>query len=143
MTVPSPRQITIYYCKAGTGDLVRIPYTVDPKMPDAAVQAYALSQLWAGPSVGRDSVVLFPSDTQASVTTQGGTALVNITGSMARSFRGGASDEAAMFKSLTYTLTGLPGITRVQVLIAGRKVGVLPGGHFEIDEPLTRETFAQ
>jgi spore germination protein GerM len=44
---------------------------------------------------------------------------------------------------LTYTVTSVGGIARVQVTIAGRKVPTLPGGEFEIDEPLTRETFAQ
>ena len=48
-----------------------------------------------------------------------------------------------MFKSLTYTLTAMSGVKRVQVLVDGRKQLALPGGHFEIDEPLTRDTFAQ
>jgi spore germination protein GerM len=142
-TVTPNHQITVYYCKAGSGDLVRVPFTVDPKLSGNALQSYAVSQLLAGPSVGRDSFVLFPVGTQASVTTQGDVAVVDLSGSVVRSFQGGAGDEAGMFKSLTFTLTALPGVKSVQVLVAGQKQAALAGGHFEIDEPLTRDTFAQ
>ncbi len=143
VTVPTSPKLTIYFCKAGSDELVRVPFTVDPKLSGAALASYALSQLIAGPSVGRDSLVLFPAGTQASVTTDGEVATVDLGGSIARSFQSGAGDEAGMFKSLTYTLTALPGIKSVQVLVDGRKRAALSGGHFEIDEPLTRETFAQ
>lgn len=122
---------------------MRVPFTVDPKLSGAALYSYALNQQLAGPSVGRDSFVLFPAGTQASVTTQGDTAIVDLSGSVVRSFQSGAGDEVGMFKSLTFTLTGLPGIKSVQVLVAGQKQAALAGGHFEIDEPLTRDTFAQ
>lgn len=143
VTVTPTPHLTVYFCKAGSDDLVRIPFTVDPKLSGSALATYALNQLLAGPSVGRDSIVLFPQGTEATVTTEGELATVNLNGSIARSFQGGAGDEVGMFKSLTYTLTGLPGVKSVQVLVAGQKKAAVPGGHFEIDEPLTRETFAQ
>ena len=143
VTVPTAPHLTVYYCKAGSDDLVRIPFSVDPKLSGSALATYALNQLLAGPSVGRDSIVLFPPGTEATVNIEGDVATVDLNGSIARSFQGGAGDEAGMFKSLTYTLTGLPGVKSVQVLVAGQKKAALPGGHFEIDEPLTRETFAQ
>jgi spore germination protein GerM len=115
---------------------------VDANLQGAALANYAIAQLLAGPPVGRDRVVLFPNGTVARVTIEGDTAVVDISGSAARSFQSGAGDEVGMFKSLTFTLTGLPGIHRVQVLVAGQKAAALPGGHFEIDEPLTRDTFA-
>ncbi len=143
VTVPPSHQITIYYCKAGSDALVRVPFTVDPKLNGQALATYALNQQLVGPAVGRDSFVLFPAGTQAAVTTEGNTATVDLSGSLVDSFQSGAGDEVAMFKSLTYTLTGLPGIKSVQILVGGRKRAALLGGHFEIDEPLTRETFAQ
>jgi spore germination protein GerM len=143
VTVPQPHKLTIYYCKAGSDDLVRVPFTVDPKLSGNALVSYALNQQLAGPSVGRDSFVLFPAGTTASATTQGDLAIVDLNGSVVRSFQSGAGDEVGMFKSLTFTLTGLPGIKSVQVLVAGQKQAALAGGHFEIDEPLTRDTFAQ
>ena len=141
--VQTSPKISIYYCKAGSDDLVRMLFTVDPKLKGPAVATYALNQLIAGPSVGRDSLVLFPTGTQGSVTTDDDMATVNLTGPIARSFQGGAGDEAGLFKSLTYTMTSLPGVKSVQVLVDGRKQAALPGGHFELDDPLTRDTFAQ
>jgi spore germination protein GerM len=53
----------------------------------------------------------------------------------------GSFNEAAEFKALVYTLTALPGISSVRVSVAGESVATLPGGHLELDEPLTRQSF--
>lgn len=143
VTTTSSPHITVYYCRAGSDQLVHMPFTVDPKLAAPALASYALGQLVAGPSTGRDQLVLFPAGTAASVSLDGDLATVNLDGPIARSFQSGAGDEAGLFKSLTYTMTGLPGIGRVQVTVAGARRASLPGGHFELDEPLTRDTFAQ
>lgn len=143
LAVPPPHQATIYYCKAGTDELVRVPFSADPKLSRSGLATVAVSQLLTGPSVGADSVALFPRGTTATVTVQGDTAIVDLKGPVERSFQSGGSDEAGMFKSLTYTLTGLPGVDKVSVLLGGRNVASLPGGQFELDEPLTRAMFAQ
>jgi spore germination protein GerM len=122
---------------------VRFPFTVDSKLSGDSRLTYAVTQLLAGPPVARDAVVLFPQGTTATVTQRGSAAVVNLKGVIERSFQGGETDETGMFKSLTYTLTAFPGITKVQVLVGGRTVAALPGGAFELDEPLTRSMFAQ
>ena len=142
-TLPTPHEITIYYCKAGSNDLVRVPFTVDPKLSGTMLASYAVNQLIAGPPEGGDAVVLFPHVTFATVSLQGTTAVVNLTGAIERFFQRGGGDEVGIFKSLTYTLTALPGVNRVQVLVGGQTVAALPGGQFELDEPLTRAMFAQ
>ncbi len=136
-------QITVYFCRAGTGTLVPISYTIDPKLDGTQREKYALGQLLAGPAGVQTALVLFPSGTQAAVKHAGDTATVDLKGPIAKSFSSGTSDEIALFKSLTYTLTALPNVKSVQVLIGGQKLAALPGGHIELDEPLTRETFAQ
>ncbi|MBC5824970.1 MAG: GerMN domain-containing protein [Candidatus Eremiobacteraeota bacterium] len=141
--VAMPRQITLYYCKAGSGALVPMKYTADAAMSGSALENYAVDQLLSGPAAGQDALVLFPAGTRAVVTQSGGTAIVDLKGPLTRPLRIGASDEIALFKSLTYTLTDLPAVKNVQVLIDGHRSAVLPGGGFELDEPLTRETFAQ
>jgi spore germination protein GerM len=141
--VAPPSQITVFYCKAGSNGLVRVPFTVDPKLSEDGRLTYAVTQLLAGPSVGRDAVVLFPQGTTATVTQRGAAAVVNLRGPVERSLQTGGTDETAMFKSLTYTLTAFPGITKVQVLLDGKTVAALPGGAFELDEPLTRSMFEQ
>lgn len=142
-TVPTAHHLTVYYCRAGSEQLVPMQFNVDPKLTGTTLASYAVNQLLAGPTVSRDSFVLFPAGTQASVSLQARLATVDLHGPLGRSFQSGGTDEAAMFKSLTYTLTGLAGIHSVQVLIEGKKVAALPGGAFELDEPLTRDTFAQ
>jgi spore germination protein GerM len=140
---PQPQQVTVYYCKAGTEELVPVDYSVKASQDDSQLANYATQQLLAGPSVGRDAVALFPAGTQADVTLSGGTATVDLAGPLVKSYSGGGSDEVAMFKALVYTLTDVPGVKQVQVLVGGQKLAALHGGHLEIDQPLTRETFAQ
>lgn len=141
--VQAPGQFTVEFVDAGTGTLAPSEYSVDPNLHGEGLAEYAATQLLAGPATGRDAVVLFPAGTTLNTTLQGDTAVVDITGPIAKAYTGGADDESAMFKSLTYTLTNVPGVARVQVLIDGKKRAALPGGHVELDEPLTRETFAQ
>jgi len=102
-----------------------------------------VDQLLAGPTAVQDAVVLFPAGTRATVRQSDGIVTVDFSGALAGPFRAGASDEVALFKALTYTVTSVSGVTDVQVLLDGKKVPTLPQGEFEIDEPLTRETFSQ
>jgi spore germination protein GerM len=139
---PTP-QITVYFCRAGTDTLVPSPFSANPALQGEKLEAALVGQLIAGPADSQDSVVLFPAGTQATVSAAGDVVTVNFTGELAKKFHGGASDEVALFKSLTYTVTSVPGMTSVQILIDGRKRPTLPGGEFEIDEPLTRGTFSQ
>jgi len=141
--VQAPGHFTVEFVDAGTEALAPAEYTVDPNLHGEGLAEYAATQLLAGPSTGRDAVVLFPTGTTLDVTVQDDMATANIGGPVTKSYTGGAEDEAAMFKSLVYTLTNVPGINRVQVLLAGKKRAALPGGHMELDEPLTRGTFAQ
>ena len=51
---------------------------------------------------------------------------------------GGSFGENGEFKALVYTLTGVPGIDAVQILVEGNRLETLPGGHLELDQPLHR-----
>ena len=53
----------------------------------------------------------------------------------------GSFNESGEFKALVWTLTALPGVDAVDVKIAGARVATLPGGHLELDEPLSRTSF--
>jgi len=136
-------QVTVYFCKVGTDALVPTPFSVDKSLQGSRLENALVAQLLAGPAVPTSTLVQFPSGTTATVELTGDLATVDLNGPIAKAYRGGASDEVGLFKSLTYTVTSVSGITRVQVTLAGRKTPTLPGGEFEIDEPLTRETFAQ
>src|SRR5579864_5646879 len=73
VVVSPPHQATIYYCKAGTDELVRVPFSADPKLTRSALAAVAVSQLLSGPPVGADTVALFPRGTSATVDVRGNT----------------------------------------------------------------------
>ncbi|MBV8529797.1 MAG: GerMN domain-containing protein [Candidatus Eremiobacteraeota bacterium] len=141
--VQAPGHFTVDFVDAGTEALAPSEYTVDPNLSGEGLAEYAVTQLLAGPSTGRDTVVLFPAGTTINVTLNGDMAVADLGGPLVKSYTGGAEDEAAMFKSLVYTLTNVSGVNRVQVLLGGKKRAALPGGHMELDEPLTRGTFAQ
>ena len=54
---------------------------------------------------------------------------------------GGSFAETGEFKALVWTLTGLPGVSAVQIEVDGAKVATLPGGHLELEQPLARSSF--
>ena len=140
---PAAHQITVYYCKAGSDSLVAMHYSAGASLAGSPLAQYTVSQLVAGPPDADSTLIVFPADTRATATLNGATVDVDLSGSITKHYAGGAGDEAGLFKSLTYTLTELPGVTAVQVSLNGQVEAALPGGHLELDEPLTRETFAQ
>jgi spore germination protein GerM len=71
---------------------------------------------------------------------KGSTATVDISGA-AKQSGGGSFAELGEFKSLVWTLTALPGIHAVRVKVDGASLVTLPGGHLELDEPLTRASW--
>ncbi len=72
---------------------------------------------------------------------QGSTADVDISKEVASSAEGGFA-ESAEFKALVWTLTQPQlGFDSVRVRIDGARVATLPGGHLELDEPLSRSSF--
>ena len=98
---------------------------------------YAAVQAVAGPPP-QTSAVRFPPGTRVrSVSVNGTTAVVDLSGAVA-SGSGGSFEENGEFKGLVYTLTGIPSINAVQITIEGRTVETLPGGHLELDAPLRR-----
>jgi spore germination protein GerM len=135
--------ITVYYTKVDGAS--EIPWTISVRPPNAGESGagytqylafYAASQAVAGPPQSL-TAVRFPAGTHVlSATVDGTTATVDLSADVNRS--GGALNESGEFKSLVWTLTSLPGIDRVAVRVAGNKIATLPGGNFELDEPLRR-----
>jgi N-acetylmuramoyl-L-alanine amidase len=137
------RQVTVYYSKAGSDSLVAMHYSAGSDLAGSALAQYVASQLVAGPPDATTSLIVFPPDTRVRASQNGATVDVDLSGGITKHYAGGAGDEAGLFKSLIFTLTELPGVTAVQVSLNGQIEAALPGGHLELDEPLTRETFAQ
>lgn len=80
----------------------------------------------------------FPPEAQLiSVQVTDGVALVNFSKEVQTKHWGGSTGEAMTLLSLVQSLTELPEIQKVQILVEGKKVETL-AGHFDITGPLTR-----
>ncbi len=137
----SESTITVYYVKGDGTTLVAWPVTLGPARDRASVAFYVATQCVAGPPAGTDAV-RFPAGTLVRhVDVVGSTADVDLSKDVASSAEGGFA-ESAEFKALVWTLTQ-PSlhVTAVTVRVDGARVATLPGGHLELDEPLSRSSF--
>lgn len=135
--------VTVYYTKLDGA--TEVPWTVSlgPARDLHSVAFYAAAQTVAGPPSGVEAV-RFPDGTRVlSVTVAPPTIDVNLSQDV-DALANGSFAEAAAFKSLVWTLTDartFNGINSVTIRIAGARVPTLPGGHFELDEPLSRSSW--
>lgn len=135
-----PEAVTVYYVSSNGERVVPWKVTLGPARDRRSVAFYAAVQAVAGPPAGVDAV-RFPSGTRVlGVNLDGATADVDLSREVATSVEGSFT-ETAEFKALVYTMTDLPGITTVRVRVQGARVAALPGGHLELDEPLSRNSF--
>jgi spore germination protein GerM len=131
----------VYYTKPDGETLARWDVSLSPKATDPQSEAfYATAQAVAGPAPDIDAI-RFPAGTIVrSVRAAGNTVTVDLGGSIVAP-QDGSFVESGEFKALVWTLTALPGITQVAVEVNGARVPSLPGGHFELDEALSRRSF--
>ena len=135
-----PDTIAVYYVKTDGTTLAPWHVTLGPARDTRSVAFYAAVQAVAGPPAGTDAV-RFPTGTRVlSTDLDGSTVVVNLSNEVGTKVEGSFT-ESAEFKALVYTLTALPGISAVRVHVGGATVATLPGGHLELDEPLTRQSF--
>lgn len=136
--------LTVYFAKLDGSQLGT--WTVSLRSPQPGetsaehahnVALYAAVQSIAGPP-SDISAIRFPTGTHVlNVNVSGTTATVDLSKDV-ETATGGSLQENGEFKGLVYTLTELSPINAVQILIEGRKVETLPGGHLELDTPLRR-----
>ena len=133
--------ITVYYAKTDGTTLAPWRVSLGPARDPKSVAFYAATQCVAGPPPGTDAV-RFPAGTHVrAVDVDGATVDVDLSPDVSASAEGGFA-ESAEFKALVWTLTQPPlGFRAVRVRIAGARVATLPGGHLELDEPLSRSSF--
>lgn len=141
---PAEEHVTIYYTKDDGSS--EVPWTITVRARQAGetdadrmnyLTLYAASQAVAGPP-STIAAIRFPAGTHVvAATVAGSTATIDLSSEAAQQ-SSGTSSESGEFKSLVWTLTALPGIDAVAVRVAGKKVATLPGGNFELDEPLRR-----
>jgi len=140
----SVNEANIYYTKIDGQSEVPWTISVRPQRPDESgaerlqyLVLYTASQAVTGPPPNV-AAIRFPAGTRVlSAAVDATTAVIDLSGEI-NAARNGALNEGGEFKSLVWTLTALPGIDRVAVTVAGKKIATLPGGSFELDEPLRR-----
>ena len=129
--------IAVYYTQPDGSTEASRAVALGPAHDTRSVAFFAATQAVAGPPDGVASV-RFPLGTYVrSVQVDGSTVVVDLSKDVER-LAGGSFSESAALKSLVWTMTGLPGIHSVVLLVDGSRVGVIPGGHIELDEPLGR-----
>lgn len=133
--------VTVYYAKADGTTLVPWRVSLGPARDPKSVAFYAATQCVAGPPPGTEAV-RFPAGTHVrAVDVDGKTVDVDLSRDVASSAEGGFA-ESAEFKALVWTMTQPSlGFTAVRVRIGGARLATLPGGHLELDEPLSRSSF--
>jgi sporulation and spore germination protein len=139
----APSSLTIYYTKLDGAESAW-SISMRPQLPgESTVEhahnavLYAAVQSVAGPPSDVQAVRFPPGTHVVSANVSNSIATVDLSNEVTNQV-GGTFGENGEFKSLVYTLTGLPGIDAVQITIGGRKVNALPGGHLELDQPLRR-----
>jgi spore germination protein GerM len=136
--------IPVYYTKLDGTSLGVMRVSLRPRQPDESyeerrhnVALYAAVEALAGPP-NDVAAIHFPSGARVtSVSVDGSTATVDLSNDVTQQ-SGGSFGENGEFKALVYTMTAVPGIDAVQILVGGNRLQTLPGGHLELDEPLHR-----
>lgn len=136
--------LTVYYTKIDGNTLGTWQVSMRAPQPgESAAETlhdevtYAAVQSVAGPP-SDISAVRFPAGTHViAASVDGTTATVDLSNDVADK-NSGLFQENGEFKGLVYTLTGISPINAVQIMIGGRIVPTLPGGHLELDAPLRR-----
>ena len=135
---PQPAaQVTVYYARTTLTDsyLVPVKATV-PAGTDAMRGAVELLARGPAPETGLERLI--PEGTRVlGVTASGDLATADFSSEIRTRFPGGSRTEELLVWSIVNTLTEFPGITRVQILVEGKKEESI-GGHVGIDTPLER-----
>jgi spore germination protein GerM len=132
--------LTVYYTQSDGSTEASLSAPLGPAHDPQSVTFFAATQSIAGPPSGIEAV-RFPQGTYVrSAILNGSTVVVDLSKEV-DGLAGGSFREAAAFKSLVWTMTALPGITSVVIHAGGARIAAIPGGHFELDEPLSRGSF--
>ena len=99
------------------------------------VAVESIEQLIAGPEDETLAPVMPPGTELKSISIKHGRAVLNFNSELVENHWGGAAGEKMTIESIVRTLTTLPGIDQVEILINGEK-GKTIAGHIILDEPI-------
>ncbi len=122
----------IYFMQVTNGEVCLAP--VSRTLPAAAPARLAIQELLTGP-LPKDSLRPLPAGTKLrGVKVKDHLATVDFSRDLVSDFHGGADSEQAAVYAIVNTLTSLPGVEKVQILVDGKPCDTL-GGHLDLREP--------
>lgn len=121
------QQLRLYFCTLlGDSSIFYVPVTRVVTAGNELVQA-VLEELFKGPRPGSKLFSDLPVGTKLqSFSLQGGILMVNLSQELLQ-YQGGRSGEENIINQLVLTLTAIPGVERVQILVEG-ETPLLPYG---------------
>ncbi len=143
-TTSNGETMAVYYTKLDGTSLGDVSVSLRPRQPDESAAEhrhnavlYAAVEAVAGPPNDIKAIRFPPGTRVRGVAVEGSTATVDLSKEVEQQ-AGGSFGENGEFKGLVYTVTGIHGISAVQVTVDGARLETLPGGHLELDQPLHR-----
>ena len=105
-----------------------------------ALPLVALEALVNTAPTGKNLTNLFPEGTKVKgVTVKNGVAYADFNEAFGAARVAGTEDELLLVNSIVATLTELPDIQKVQILVEGKPIVTLKGGHLDLMDPLERD----
>jgi spore germination protein GerM len=130
--------LPVYFYDGMSQHFVPVHYPLDGSDLPVDVRAKRiLEKILEGPPVTSLIPVMPPGTKLNSVKQEGDLMVVDLSGEL-KDYKGGSTSERLIVQSILLSLTELPGVKRVQLLIDGKKEEYLPQGTV-IEEPMTRE----
>lgn len=138
--VPITKEVTLYFGDKQAEKLIPEKRQVQvPADEPQQVASAIVKELIAGPGSQELSKTI-PAETKLlSLTIQDKIATVDFSAEIRTKHWGGSAGETFTIMSIVNSLTELPGIEKVQLLIAGQKEDTLVG-HWSISGPISRDT---
>jgi spore germination protein GerM len=125
---------TVYFARVVEGKLRLVPVRRELP-PGLGVARESLRELTAG-EVPAGCERPLPSGTRLlGVTVTDGLATVDFSQQLLSGFQGGSDNEGVVVYAIVNTLTSLPTVERVQILVEGKTVSTI-GGHLDTSGPL-------
>ena len=127
--------VVLYFSNADGSALISEERLVDRS--DASPEMIVLQELIKGPHSTAGRRVLPAEAEILMVEVLDGVAFVDLSQSTADSHTGGSAGDAMTVSSIVYTLTELPGVSEVQLMLEGQVVEAI-FGHVATDQPISR-----
>ncbi|MBC2726094.1 MAG: N-acetylmuramoyl-L-alanine amidase [Desulfosporosinus sp.] len=116
----------------------QIDQSIWPKLDLAQKASLVMSELIQGPQSSNLIPTIAPKTKLLSITTENGLATIDFSRDIRDDFPGGALVESMTIRSIIWSLTQIPGINGVRILVNG-EFGDSIGGHILLDRTFTAQ----